>query len=137
MAHEEKRHPVWRPFWSVPFFEEDFFEVDLPKSGVSVSENDNNVYVEAHLPGLQPENIEVSYENGTLLIKGAKKEEKKDEKKKYYRKASSSFFYRVNVPVQINETKEPDASYKDGILKITFAKTRTTPPKKISVKKGS
>ncbi|PIS00699.1 MAG: Hsp20/alpha crystallin family protein [Chlamydiae bacterium CG10_big_fil_rev_8_21_14_0_10_35_9] len=124
-----------RSFMNFPFFEEDFWGTETSVSGLSISEDEKNVYVEAHLPGLQPEDIEISFEKGALFIKGSKKEETKEEKKKYYKKASSSFSYRVNIPSQVDESKEPEATYKDGVIKITFPKSGKAVARKISIKK--
>lgn len=106
-------------------------------SGVSVSEDEKSVYVEAALPGITPEEIEMSYDRGMLSIKADKKEETSDKKKKFYRKAHRSFFYQVAVPGTFDETKTPEAICKNGILKIVFAKSKNAPAKKtIPIKKG-
>lgn len=129
-----------KPFLSFPYFdEEEFWGIDSSeKSGLSLSEDDKNIYVEAHLPGLDTEDIDIFFEKGDLLIKGSKKEEKKDEKKKYYKKAMSSFCYRASLPSSCDETKEPEASYKNGVLKIIFGKKEKSvgKAKKISIKKS-
>ncbi len=109
---------------------EHLLETFQENSGVSVSEDDKSVYVEAALPGISPEEIEMSYDRGMLSIKADKKEETSDKKKKFYRKAHKSFFYQVAVPRTFDETKTPEAICKNGILKIVFAKRKTTPIKK-------
>ncbi|MDR3623579.1 MAG: Hsp20/alpha crystallin family protein [Chlamydiales bacterium] len=131
-----------RSFWPFsyehsPFalVDSDFWTGDFAKSsGLSVSEDKSHVYVEAALPGLKSDNIEVSFEKGVLWVKGEKKEEEKDKEKKFYRKASSSFSYRVAIPGQIDEKKEPEAVYKDGVMRVTFAKAQVSQPKKIQIK---
>ena len=65
-------------------------------SGLSVSEDDKHVYVEASVPGVDPEKIEVSYDKGVLWIRGQQEEKEND--RKYYRKASASFYYRMDIP---------------------------------------
>ena len=85
-------------------------------------------------PGLKAEEIEVSLDKNVLWIKGEKKEEEKD--KKFYKKASTSFSYRVLIPVEVDESKEIDATYKDGIMKVTFHKISESKPKKINIKKS-
>ena len=102
-------------------------------SGLTVSEDNNNVYVEAALPGIDVEDVEITFDKGILWIKAEKKEE--DKNKKYYRKASSSFSYRVAVPGNLDERREPEASYENGIMKITFPKAEKSIPKKINIKK--
>lgn len=105
-------------------------------SGLSVSEDDKHVFVEAALPGIRPEEIDMSYDKGILWIKAEKKEETDDKKKKYYRKALSTFSYRIAVPGEIDESKEPEAICKDGVLKVIFFKAHKGPTKKIPIKEG-
>lgn len=137
MSKEDFRSLMLRPFLSFPYFDDEFWGLDnVNESGLSVSEDEKNVYVEAGMPGLKSEDIELSFEKGMLLIKGSRKEEQKDKDKKYYKKAVSSYCYRVNIPSRIDENKEPDATYKDGIIKVVFSKKpETSKAKKISIKK--
>jgi HSP20 family protein len=88
------------------------------------------------MPGLEADDIEVTYHKGQLWLRGSKKEEEKDKKKKYYRYASSSFNYRLAVPGNIDEKVEPDAEYKNGVMKVTFKKMSEAQPKKITIKKS-
>lgn len=129
-----------KSFWSFPtnslLTDDDFFTSPTTGSDLSVSEDDNNVFIEANMPGLESDDIEVTYHKGQLWLRGSKKEEEKDKKKKYYRYASSSFSYRLAVPGNIDEKSEPDAEYKNGVMKVTFKKLAEEQPKKITVKKS-
>ena len=131
-----------KSFWAFPslrpWFEDEDWLASLPQSssGLSISEDDKNVYVEAQMPGLNNDDIEVTYHKGELWIRGEKKEEENDKKRKYYRLASSAYSYRVIVPGDVDEKHEPEASYKDGVMTVTFKKAAKIQPKKISVKKG-
>lgn len=109
---------------------------DEANTGVTVSEDDKNVYVEAHLPGLQSSDIDVSLNKNTLWIKGEKKEVEEDKDKKYYRRARSSFYYQVDLPSQVEDNTE-QAQFQDGVLKITFKKTKQEQVRKISISNGS
>jgi HSP20 family protein len=91
------------------------------------------VYVEASVPGVDPDKIEVSYDKGVLWIRGQQEQEKGGDRK-YYRKASSSFSYRMAIPGNVDENKDPEATYKNGIMKVTFNKVPEPQPKKIAVK---
>lgn len=117
-------------FWE----EDDIFSQSSAPSGLSVSEDDKHVYVEAAVPGVDPEKIEVTMDKGVLWIRGSQETEEKGENKKYYRKASSSFSYRVAVPGNIDESREPQAVCKNGVMKVSFSKVPETQPKRISVK---
>ncbi len=131
-----------KSFWAFPsirpWFEDEDWLGSLPtsNSGLSVSEDNNHVFVEANMPGLKPEDIEVTFNKGELWIRGDRKEEEKDKARKYYRMASSEYSYRVVVPGEVQEHAEPEVSYKDGVLVATFKKAPKEQPKKIAVKKG-
>ncbi len=137
MAYELIPSTVWR-FPSLPELWEDLEDIVPARgaiNGLSISEDDKNVYVEAAVPGLDQKDVEVTFDKGILWVKGEKVEEEK--KKKYYRKASSAFSYRVMVPGDIDPNKEPLAQIKNGVAKITFAKSPKSLPKKITVKAAS
>ncbi len=133
-----------KSFWSFPIFrfpsfleeneEEGWPEHFSEPSGLSVFEDDKHVTIEAAVPGLNPEEIEMTFEKGILWIKGEKKEAEKN--KKYYRKALSSFSYRIAVPGNIDEDAQPEATCHQGILRIIFTKTSKSEPKKIPIKAG-
>ncbi len=126
-------------FWRLPTVTSDFFD-DISEwmptygtlNGLSVSEDDKHVFVEAAVPGIDPKAVDVTVHKDMLWIKGEKKEEEKG--KKYYRKGTSSFSYRVALPESVDTSKEADAQYKNGIMKVTFVKSPKTQPKKITVK---
>jgi HSP20 family protein len=130
-----------RSFFNLPnrlpsiFEEDENWATFLPSSGLTVSEDDTNVYVEAAMPGLDPDKVEVTFDKGVLWVRGSGEESEEDKKKKFYRKASSSFSYRIMVPGKIDENQEPDALYKNGVMKVTFKKTPETQPKKLTIRK--
>lgn len=124
------RHlPEWRPF-----FEDWDIDQDNERSGLSLYEDQDKIFVEADLPGLKKEDITVSFEKGILWIKGEEKKEEKDVK--HHIKSSRSFSYRVAVPIHIDEHRPPEAIYKDGVLKIAFEKAKTAKPQQIDIKLG-
>ncbi len=102
-------------------------------SGLSVSEDDSKIYIEAALPGINPENIEITTQDGYLWIRGEMKEEEKDKSRKYYREATKFFSYRVAVPGDIDQNMDPTATYKHGIMTVAFMKSPKSQPKKIQV----
>lgn len=114
--------------------EDEWLNTPTSGNGLSISEDDKNVYVEASLPGIDPKEIEITYQDGYLWIRGEVKEEETDRKRKYYRQSSKSYSYRVAVPGDIDEKVEPDASSKHGVMTVTFAKSPKTLPKKIQIK---
>ncbi|MGB9637450.1 MAG: Hsp20/alpha crystallin family protein [Microgenomates group bacterium] len=133
-----------KSFWTFPSFrfpslweeedEEKWLSLPSAPSGLTVSEDDKNVYVEAAVPGVEPEDVEVTFDKGVLRIKAETKHEEKG--KKYYRQASGSFYYQVLVPGNVDLEAEPEATSKNGVIKLTFKKIPETKPKKITVKKA-
>ena len=119
----------------------DFPEISLPISlenlkfdnmfdGLSLAEDDKSVFVEASLPGIDPKDIEVTFDKGILTIKGEKEEETK--KKAYHKQATRSFFYQI-APKNVSHDTEPKARYKNGVMKVSFIKSLEEKPRKISV----
>jgi HSP20 family protein len=130
-----------RSFWNLPtrlpsiFDEDDGLFSMLPSSGLSVSEDNQNIYIEAAVPGVEPDQVEVTYDKGIAWIKGAKEEKEEDKQRKFYRKASGSFSYRVSVPGNIDPNQEPTAVIKNGTIRLTFKKQPEEQPKRIQITK--
>lgn len=137
MSENKKSAPRLRfPFSFLENVEDDWDlqEFSSP-SGLSVSEDDENVYIEAAMPGIRNDEIELIFDKNVLWIKGEKREEVEDKKRKFYRKAMRNFSYRISVPGDIDETKEPEAICKNGVLKVSFKKAKKgSTSKKILIK---
>jgi|SRR5437588_1220966 len=101
---------------------------------IDLYEDKDNVFVKAELPGMNKEDIEVSFHNGTLSVSGERKSEKKHEDAEVYR--AERFFGRfqraVTLPTPVAADKVK-AQYQDGILTITLPKTEEAKPKHIDV----
>lgn len=108
--------------------------LDRDSQGLNIYEENNNFIVEAAVPGLKEDEIEINIHKGVLRIKGEKKEEQADKEKKYYRKSYSSFSYNVALPDQIDDREEPEASYTNGVLKVSFKKAKNAESRKIAIK---
>src|ERR1043165_3539429 len=92
---------------------------------INVTENDKAVLVSAELPGMDEKDIDVSYENGLLTIRGEKKQEKEEKEKNFFRSERSyGMFQRsIELPYEIDEERI-DAQYKKGVLNLTLPKTK-------------
>ncbi|HLL60632.1 MAG TPA: Hsp20/alpha crystallin family protein, partial [Candidatus Nitrosocosmicus sp.] len=104
-----------------PFFEdhEDWPEMTMTQ-GLNVYEENNNVIVEASVPGIPEDKLEITYEDGVLHIVG-RSEEKEEEKMKnkviHRMQRVSSFDYTTYLPRPIDE-KKIDATVTNGVLTI-------------------
>ena len=101
---------------------------------VDIYENKDQIVLEAELPGMKREEIDISVHDGTLTISGERKYEEKNQDANPYR--SERFFGRFHrtlalpKPVQADKAK---ANYKEGILKVILPKTEEAKPKQIQV----
>ena len=91
---------------------------------VDVSETDREITVSAELPGIEPEDINITLEHNTLTISGEKHAEKEEKNKRYYRleRSYGSFQRTIPLPEGIDEDKI-DATFKRGVLHVTLPKT--------------
>ncbi len=101
---------------------------------VDIKEESDRFVLHADIPGVKPEDIDVSMEDGVLTIKGEKESESKTEEKGYKRieRSYGSFYRRFSLP----DTADPEgisAKSKNGVLEITIPKREAVKPKKISV----
>jgi HSP20 family protein len=123
----------WPDIW-----DDDFFSTSLStaSNNLDLYETDDAVIVKANVAGVPSENVDLTFEKGTLWIKAeATAEKDSDEKsKKHYSKSSWSYSYKVAVPGTLDHTAEPDATVKDGVLTVSFKKSEHTKPKKLTVK---
>jgi HSP20 family protein len=77
-------------------------------SGWTLSEDDRNVYVDAVVPGIDPDDVEVSYDENTVWVQGERSDIEEDKERKYYRKSRTSFSYRIPLPTAVSEEREPE-----------------------------
>ena len=101
---------------------------------VDIKEDAQQFVIEADIPGVKPEEIDVSMEGGVLTIKGEKRAENKTEKEGYKRveRTYGSFYRRFSLP----DTADADAisaKSKHGVLEIVIPKREAVKPKKIDV----
>ena len=103
---------------------------------VDVFEKDGDLVVKAELPGAKKEDIEVTLDQGDLVIRGQKKAETEVKEEHYYRMEQSygSFYRRLALPFETT-AEQVKATYAEGILEIRIPKpTAETPPAPQTVK---
>ncbi|MBW2265687.1 MAG: Hsp20/alpha crystallin family protein [Deltaproteobacteria bacterium] len=100
-----------------------------------VSETENELIVKAEVPGMDEKEIDINLSNGILTIKGEKKQEKEDKTEQYHtiERHYGSFSRTMQLPSEV-EVGKVDATYKDGVLKITLPKAETAKARKIEIK---
>lgn len=119
-----------------------FFESPLSRTSeflgwtpaFDVYEEKENFVVKAELPGMKKEDINVSLQDGDLIISGERKSETKSEGTEIYRaeRFFGKFQRAVSLPATVASNKVK-AEYKDGVLTVTLPKSEEAKPKQIEV----
>lgn len=134
MANNPSR---WEPFRNTialrqamgKLFEESLVQeregFQAPAGGASLAmdiyERKDALVVKAAVPGVKPEELDITVTGDVLNIKGEIKEEKESQEEKYHRREFryGAFCRSVRLPIEVNVDKA-DAIFKDGILTLTL-----------------
>jgi HSP20 family protein len=92
--------------------------VDVP---IDIYEEGNKLIAEISLPNFDKDEVAVSIEYGALEVSANHEENEEDQDKRQYlfRETTNQYYRRITLPGNIKEEKA-DASFKDGLLKITM-----------------
>ena len=101
---------------------------------IDVTEDDNNIILEADVPGLDKDNVELDLKDNVLTLKGTKEIKREKEGKKFHRyeRSTGSFSRSFVLPDNIKK-EEIQAEFDKGVLKITVPKTQKEVPKSIKI----
>jgi len=139
------------PLWGVrnPFEElermksqmEKLFQSSYERTGsgvfplTNVTEDKNNYYVRAELPGLKTEDLDISVTGNNLAISGERKITEESKEAKYHRREreAGKFSRLIRLPGQVTIEKI-EAKLVDGVLTIVLPKAEEAKPKQITVR---
>jgi HSP20 family protein len=104
---------------------------------VDVFEDQNEVVLEADLPGVAMDDVEVKIEDGTLSVSGARKFEREDRKAGYHRIERSYGGFRrfFSLPDSV-DAENVTATLENGVLRVVLAKKEIAKPRMIKVALG-
>jgi HSP20 family protein len=101
---------------------------------IDVSESEGNITVHAEIPGMDPNDIEVSVQGNTLTIRGERKQESIEEDKEMYRSERSYGNFERSIPLPAAvDPEQAKASYTNGVLRIKLLKVEKNRPKKVQI----
>lgn len=104
---------------------------------VDMYEKNDNVIIKADLPGLKREDIQVSVDEGDLILQGESKRESEVKEENYYcwERGAGSFYRRLALPFEIKPEKI-EANFKEGVLEVRVPKPSEKKPQaqKIAVR---
>ncbi len=105
---------------------------DYPR--VNLSEDENNYYLEALVPGIDPKDIDLNLMRGTLTLTGERKEQRANGNTWHrHERGAGKFMRTIELPDSVDGSNV-EAEYRNGVLLITLPKPQSEKPKKISVK---
>jgi HSP20 family protein len=101
---------------------------------LDVVENDDEYLVKASLPGIDPEDLDITFDDNRLTIKGEVKDEKDVEVTRYHlrERRYGSFTRSIKMPSGI-QSDEIEARYDKGVLELHLPKIEEVKPKKITI----
>jgi len=102
---------------------------------VDISENEKEFTLLADIPGVNPDDIDISMEKGVLTVKGERSSETVDEGENYRRveRQSGQFYRRFTLPDSADADKI-EAKSEHGVLRITIPKQEVSVSRRIEVK---
>ncbi len=121
----------------------DTFFGDLPSEDVAsrswvppvdVQETEDGYKLQAELPGLTKDDVQITLENNVLRLSGERKLEKDVQKEGYHRieRTYGSFARSFALPHQVNG-EGVQAAFENGVLTITVPKAETAKSRKIAI----
>jgi len=101
---------------------------------VDIFETENNLVLKAELPDVDPKDVEIRVENGTLYLKGERKLSSEVKQDNYHRieRSYGQFVRNFALPGSVNP-EQVTAEYSNGILTLTMPKREEAKPKTIKI----
>lgn len=101
---------------------------------VDIKEQGNRYIIHADVPGIKPEDIDVSLEDSVLTIRGERRFDNEETKDGYQRveRVRGTFYRRFTIPDTADQEKVI-AKCNDGVLEVVIEKQQRALPKKIAV----
>jgi HSP20 family protein len=112
-----------------------FFDGEALTPLVDVHQTDDDVVVTASLPGIKPEDVDITLTGRTLVISGELKADEQVEREQYvYReRRMGSFNRQIQLPVRVVGEKA-EATFENGLLRLPIPKAEESKPRSIEIK---
>nr|WP_253450845.1 Hsp20/alpha crystallin family protein [Natronospira proteinivora] len=122
-------------FDGVPAYEGETGEVSDWMPAVDIREETDRFILTADVPGVDPKDIEITMENGTLTIRGQRRSENTEERNGFRRveRVSGQFFRRFVLPDSA-DAESISAKSNNGVLEVVIPKQEKVQPRRIQVK---
>ena len=102
---------------------------------VDVVENKDDFIVTASVPGINPDDLDISYADDTLTIQGEIKSDNEYKENQYHirERRSGTFTRSLHLPTKI-KGDAIEASYHNGVVTLRLPKSEEVKPKRIAIK---
>lgn len=102
---------------------------------VDVEETDTAYVVEADLPGVKEDDVDIELTNNVLSIHGELKERERVGVLRHRTRRTGEFDYRMTLPGDA-DPEQVTATLADGVLRVEVAKTEAARPRRIEITRG-
>jgi HSP20 family protein len=111
------------------------FSRDTWMPALDVRESNDRFEVKVDLPGLDPKDVNVTFEDGMLTVSGKRQFESEDTGETWHRveRGFGTFARSIRLP-QTADTERIEASFDKGVLSVVVPKSEQAKPKTIQVK---
>lgn len=128
---QEEMARFWDEPWPVTFrpFRSRWMRPTTWMPRTDVFEKNGNLVIKTELPGIKPEDVEVTLEEGDLIIRGERKGEEEVKEENYYRmeRTRGSFYRCLPLPECVNP-EQIQATFSNGVLEIVVPRAKTEKP---------
>ena len=102
---------------------------------LDVVEDENDYTIKASIPGVKPDDLDITFDKGMLTIRGELKDESESTKGQYHlrERRYGTFTRSISIPTSV-KPDEIQANYNDGILTLKMPKAEDVKPKRIPIK---
>jgi HSP20 family protein len=102
---------------------------------LDLSETEDDLIIKAEIPGINPEDVDISVTQDTVDIKGEMKQEFVDEREDYHtmERRYGSFSRSLQLPCRV-VVEDVEATYRNGVLQIVMPKCKPEPGRACKVK---
>lgn len=105
-------------------FDTEFFNMEKSLPAMNIKEDDQGFEIELASPGFEKEDFEITMNEDILEVAASKKEEENEQNDAYTRQEFNyrSFRRALQLPKSVDNSKEVEATYTNGILKLLLMK---------------
>jgi HSP20 family protein len=104
---------------------------------LDISERKDAYVVSVEVPGVSPDDLDITLEDGLLTIQGERQFTQESSDQQFHRveRRYGSFRRSITLPVQV-KADAIEASFENGVLEVVVPKAEEAKPKKITVRTG-